>query len=47
MVCFSTWEVYAMLLPILILLTFLPSFRFLAYAAYLGSIFLVVAMIVS
>lgn len=46
-VCFSTWEIYAILLPILILLTFLPSFKFLAYAAYFGSIFLVVAMIVS
>lgn len=46
-VCFDTWEIYAILLPILILLTFLPSYKYLAYAAYVGSIFLVVAMIVS
>lgn len=46
-VCFNTWEVYAILLPILVLLTYLPSFKLLAYAAYIGSIFLVVAMIVS
>ena len=45
-VCFNRWEIYAILLPILILLTFLPSFKLLAYAAYIGSIFLVVAMIV-
>ena len=36
-----------MILPILILLTYLPSFRILAYAAYVGSIFLAIAMIVS
>ena len=46
-VCFNMWEIYAIILPILILLTFLPSFKLLAYAAYFGSIFLVVAMIVS
>jgi amino acid permease len=39
------FEVYLCLLPILILLTFLPSFKYLAYAAYVGFIFLVVAMI--
>jgi len=46
-VCFDRWEIYAILIPILILLTFLPSFKLLAYAAYVGSVFLVVAMIVS
>ncbi len=45
--CFTVWEVYAMILPILILLTYLPSFKILAYAAYVGSVFLVVAMVVS
>ncbi|XP_064404830.1 uncharacterized protein LOC135350057 isoform X2 [Halichondria panicea] len=44
--CFTVWEVYAMILPILILLTYLPSFKILAYAAYVGSVFLVVAMVV-
>lgn len=45
--CLTTWELYAIILPILILLTFLPSFKILAYSAYVGSIFLVVAMVVS
>ena len=36
-----------MILPVLILLTYLPSFKILAYAAYVGSIFLAIAMIVS
>ena len=45
--CFSTFEIYAMVLPVLILLTFLPSFRWLAFAAYVGAVFLAVAMIVS
>ena len=36
-----------MVLPILILLTFLPSFKLLAYSAYVGAIFLVVALVVS
>ena len=36
-----------MILPILIILTFLPSFKVLAYSAYVGAIFLAVAMIVS
>lgn len=36
-----------MILPILIFLTYLPSFKYLAYAAYVGAIFLVVAMAVS
>lgn len=44
--CLTTWEVYAFVLPVLILLTYLPSFKLLAYAAYIGSIFLAVAMIV-
>ena len=46
-VCFSSWEIYAIILPILILLTYLPSFRLLAYAAYIGSVFLAIAMVVS
>lgn len=45
-ICFTTWEVYAFIVPILIILTYLPSFRLLAYAAYVGAIFLVVAMVV-
>ena len=36
-----------MILPVLILLTYLPSFKILAYAAYVGAVFLAVAMIVS
>ena len=43
----SIYDVYAVLIPILILLTFLPSFKYLAYAAYIGMVFLVVAMVVS
>ena len=43
----SIYDVYAVLIPILILLTFLPSFKYLAYAAYVGMVFLVVAMVVS
>ncbi|CAI8048051.1 Proton-coupled amino acid transporter 4 [Geodia barretti] len=43
-VCFTTWEVYALILPILIGLTFLPSFKILAYSAYIGSVFLVLAV---
>ena len=35
------------ILPVLILLTYLPSFKILAYAAYVGAVFLAVAMIVS
>ena len=46
-ICFNSWELYAMVLPILILLTFLPSFKLLAYSAYVGAIFLVVALVVS
>lgn len=45
-VCFTSWEIYAIILPVLILLTYLPSFRFLAYAAYVGSVFLAIAMVV-
>ena len=45
--CFSTWEIYAIILPILIALTYLPSYRLLAYAAYIGSVFLAIAMVVS
>ena len=44
--CFSIWSIYGMILPVLILLTFLPSFRVLAYSAYIGSVFLVLAMVV-
>ena len=43
----TVYEVYAFLIPILIVLTFLPSFKYLAYAAYVGFVFLVIAMIVS
>ena len=43
---FTRWEVYAYLIPVLILLTFLPSFKYLAYAAYVGIIFLIIAMTV-
>lgn len=46
-ICFTTWELYAMVLPVLIFLTYLPSFKWLAYAAYVGTVFLAVAMIVS
>ena len=35
---------YAILIPILILLTLIPSFRFLAYAALIGWLFLAIAM---
>ena len=41
------YEWYAMIIPVLIILTFLPSFKILAYAAYVGAVFLAVAMIVS
>lgn len=44
-ICFTTYELYALILPILIFLTFLPSFKWLAYAAYVGFVFLAVAMI--
>ena len=43
----SIYDVYAVLIPMLVLLTFLPSFKYLAYAAYVGMVFLVVAMVVS
>ena len=46
-VCFTTYEIYAIILPVLIALTYLPSFRLLAYAAYIGSLFLAIAMVVS
>lgn len=46
-VCFTVWEVYAIILPVLIGLTFLPSFKILAFSAYIGSIFLVLAVSVS
>ena len=36
-----------MILPVLILLTYLPSFKLLAYSAYVGAVFLAVAMVVS
>ena len=45
--CFSIWEVYALIVPILIGLTFLPSFKILAFSAYIGSVFLVLAVTVS
>jgi proton-coupled amino acid transporter len=38
-------EVYAFILPIVVLLTFLPSFKALSKVAYAGSIFLVFAML--
>jgi proton-coupled amino acid transporter len=44
--CFNSYLIYAMILPILISLTYLPSFKYLAYAAYVGALFLVIAMIV-
>ena len=46
-ICWSLWDIYAMILPVLIILTFLPSFRILAYSAYIGSVFLVLAVAVS
>jgi amino acid permease len=45
-ICFSIWEIYAIILPILIALTFLPSFKVLAFSAYIGSVFLVLAVAV-
>ena len=44
---FTKWSIYAYLIPILIILTYLPSFKYLAYAAYVGLAFLAVAMGVS
>ena len=46
-ICFTTFEIYAMILPVLIFLTYMPSFKWLAYAAYVGTVFLTIAMIVS
>ena len=40
----SIWLTYAIVIPILILLTLIPSFRFLAYASMVGWVFLAVAM---
>ena len=40
----SIWYTYAIVIPILILLTLIPSFRFLAYASMVGWLFLAVAM---
>lgn len=42
---FSMWTCYGVILPVVLLLTWLPSFKHLAFGAYLGSIFLVIAMV--
>ena len=40
----SMWFTYAIIIPILILLTLIPSFKFLAYASLVGWVFLAIAM---
>jgi proton-coupled amino acid transporter len=40
-------EVYCLILPLIILLSFLPSYRALSYAAYVGTVFMVFALVFS